>query len=116
MTVYRNRLWVSALLLALPSLMLSGYSVWAQAGARSLIALTLSTGTVLVCEVRQEASDYIKVYDLRLGEEVQYSKAPGYRRFVANTPRPKGQPAPRDKNAAPTTLATEYEPINSLQS
>src|SRR4051794_32247251 len=92
------RPWAPAFVLALVASAVSTAPLLAQAATRALIALTLSTGSVLICEVRQEERDYIKVYDLKRGEEVRYPKAPNYRRFVPNEPRPKNGGLPKNRD------------------
>jgi TolB-like protein len=115
MNVGRKHLRASAALVVLSSVILTGNAALAQVAARTLIALTLSTGVVAICEVRQDADDYIKVYNLKRGETETYPKDPNYRDLRPNAPPPERLQRPAKKQANTGTRAIGYVPVTRME-
>ena len=115
MNVGRKHLRASAALVVLSSVILAGHAALAQVAARTLIALTLSTGIVAICEVRQDADDYIKVYNLKSGEAETYSKDPNYRDLRPNRPPPERRQKPAKEQANTGIRATGYKPLTRME-
>ena len=115
MTDRRRRPWVMASLLLSSSAVLTGSAAaLAQVAARTLIALTLSTGIVAICEVRHETDTYIKVYNLRSGEDETYPKDRNYRNLRSNAPPPRSEERPKTEEKRSEIKAVGYEPVTRL--